>query len=317
MEKGTILIALGGNAIKQADQHGTTEEQLLNVDITVQQLTGIIEQGYRIVLTHGNGPQAGNLLIQQEEAASIVPPQELYVCGAMTQGQIGWMIQNRLGYYLRKKGISMPVASIITQVVVDAHDPDFANPSKPVGPFYTKEQAGKLKNEKGYLLQEVKPGSPRGWRRLVPSPEPKEIIEQQAIKALADSGTLVIASGGGGIPVRRNGDGSFSGVQAVIDKDKAAFILAQTVQADTLMILTDVEHVFLNYNTDKKKPIHTIRVQDMQRYYDDGQFMNGSMGPKVLACLRFVQWGGSRAIITSLDNALGALEGKTGTTIVP
>ena len=317
MGKGTILIALGGNAITHADQRGTTEEQLLNVDITVQQLTSIIEQGYRIVLTHGNGPQAGSLLIQQEEAASIVPPQDLCVCGAMTQGQIGWMIQNRLGYYLQKKGISLPVASIVTQVMVDADDPDFANPSKPVGPFYTKEQADKLKSEKGYLLQEVKPGSRQGWRRVVPSPEPKEIIEQQAIKALVDSGTLVIASGGGGIPVRKNGDGSFSGVQAVIDKDKAAFILAQTVNADTLLILTDVEHVFLNYHTDKKKPIHTIQAREMQQYYDAGHFMNGSMGPKVLACLRFVQWRGARAIITSLDNALEALEGKTGTTILP
>ena len=164
---------------------------------------------------------------------------------------------------------------------------------------------------------DLKPGSPRGWRRIVPSPEPKKIIEHQAIKALVDSGTLVIASGGGGIPVRRNGDGSFSGVQAVIDKDKAAFILAQTVNADTLIILTDVEYVFLNYNTDKKKPIQTIEAQEMQRYYDAGHFMNGTMGPKVLACLRIDQWGGAKAIITSIANALDALAVQTRATIGP
>lgn len=199
----TIVIALGGNAINQADQKGTTEEQLANVDATSRQIARIARRGVRVVVTHGNGPQAGALLIQQEEADPLVPAQTLAACDAMTQGQIGWMIQNRLDCHLAREGLPTRAASVVTQVLVSLEDPDFEDPSKPVGPFYSEEEAARLARGKGYRVRNVKPGAPRGWRRVVPSPEPLEIIEQDIIRRLLDQGVLVIASGGGGIPVSR------------------------------------------------------------------------------------------------------------------
>jgi len=317
MAEKTIVIALGGNAIKQSDQDGTTEEQVANVDVTARQVVSIMENGYRVVITHGNGPQAGNLLIQQEEAADLVPPQDLTVCGAMTQGQIGWMIQNRIGYHLQKRGIYKNAVSIVTQVCVDKQDPDFQDPSKPVGPYYTKEQAELLHRKKGYVVREVKPGSSRPWRRVVPSPEPLEIVEKSAITSLLNQGFIVVASGGGGIPVTQNGDGCYTGVNAVIDKDKAGFKLAQAVKSDILMILTDVEQVFLNYNTDKQQALSSVSLEKCRKYYNEGHFLRGSMGPKILACTRFTEWSGKESIITSLEKASEALEGKAGTRIIP
>jgi hypothetical protein len=192
-----IVIALGGNAIKQADERGTTDEQFHNVDITARQIAKIAKAGYRLVITHGNGPQAGALLIQQEETDSIVPAQTLAVCGAMTQGQIGWMMQNRLAYWLAQEGIEEPVCTVVTQVEVSDQDPDFQDPTKPVGPFYTRKEAERLASEKGYVVKEVKPGAEKGWRRVVPSPEPLDIVEKAGVNALLSSGAIVIASGGG------------------------------------------------------------------------------------------------------------------------
>jgi carbamate kinase len=312
-----VVVALGGNAIKQADEAGTTDEQFRNVDATAAQIAGLVQQGYRVVVTHGNGPQAGALLIQQEQARDLVPPQSLAVCGAMTQGQIGWMLQNRLAVHLAENGIHTPVCTVVTQVEVDDTDPDFADPSKPVGPFYTKETAETLREEKGYEVREVKPGTSRGWRRVVPSPEPISIVEAPAIRTLVSAGSIVIASGGGGIPVKRNQDGSHSGVEAVIDKDRAGFKLAQSVEADTFVILTDVERVALNFGTPEEKHLDRITVAEAASYFEEGQFLKGSMGPKVQACLRFVKWSGKAAIITSLHKAGDALAGKTGTHVVP
>jgi carbamate kinase len=317
MRKEILVIALGGNAINQPHEKGTTEEQFRNVDKTARQAALLAKAGYRLVITHGNGPQAGALLIQQEEAARLVPAQSLAACGAMTQGQIGWMLQNRLAHRLAEAGLSVPVCTVVTQVEVSPEDPDFQNPSKPVGPFYTKEEALALQEQKGYIVKEVKPAAPRGWRRVVPSPEPIDIVEKVPINALLAGGAIVIAGGGGGIPVMKNGDGSYSGVEAVIDKDRAGFKLAQAVAADRFLILTDVEKACLHYNRPNQRPLDRMSVAEAERYLAEGHFLAGSMGPKVQAAVRFVRWSGKEAIITSLDTAQQALEGHTGTRIAP
>jgi len=317
MEGNLLVIALGGNAIKQAQEKGTTEEQFRNVDLTARQIARIAREGYRLVLTHGNGPQAGALLIQQEEGEPAIPAQSLAACGAMTQGQIGWMIQNRLSFWLRQEGIHTPVCTVVTQVVVSEQDPDFQDPSKPVGPFYTREEAHRLQAEKQYVVKEVKPSAARGWRRVVPSPEPQDIVEKDAINALLGSGAIVIASGGGGIPVRRNGDGSYSGVEAVIDKDRAGFVLAQAVGARAFLILTDVEKVWLRYGRPDASPLDRLTVAQARSYLAEGHFLAGSMGPKIEAALRFARWSRGEAVITSLGKALEAILGRTGTRICP
>lgn len=317
MAKERIVIALGGNAIKQAEQQGTTEEQFHNVDVTAQQISKIIEKGYKVVVTHGNGPQAGSLLIQQEEASAQVPAQTLATCGAMTQGQIGWYMQNRLSYHLAADGQPHPVCTVVTQVLVSDEDPDFQDPTKPVGPFYTEEEAKKLEKEKGYVVKLVKPNTPKPWRRVVPSPEPLGIVEEESINALIDSGAIVIASGGGGIPVKKLPDDGLAGVDAVIDKDRAGFKLAQAVKAEKFMVLTDVEHVYIRFNTPGQKALEALTVAEAEKYLADGEFMKGSMGPKVEAAVRFVKWSGKEAIITSLNHASEAIEGKTGTHVVP
>ncbi len=311
-----LVIALGGNAIKQAHEKGTTKEQFKNVDIMAKEIAKIARAGYSIVITHGNGPQAGALLIQQEEADSLVPAQTLAACGAMTQGQIGWMMQNRITHRLAEEGLKVPVCTVVTQVVVSEEDPDFQDPTKPVGPFYTKEEALRLNAEKGYIVKEVKPGIEKGWRRVVPSPEPLDIVEKASINDLLKGGVMVIASGGGGIPVKLNGDGSYSGVEAVIDKDRAGFKLAQAVNADKFLILTDVEKACLNFNKPDQEELDTITTAEAEKYLKEGHFLKGSMGPKVQAAFRFARWSGKETIITSLYKALDAVNGKTGTHIL-
>ncbi len=312
----TVVIALGGNAINLPDQRGTTEEQLANVDASAREIARIARGGARIVVTHGNGPQAGALLIQQEEAGALVPGQSLAACGAMTQGQIGWMIQNRLAFHLRCLGLETPVSSVITQVLVSEDDPDFLDPSKPVGPFYPEAEAVALARDRGWTVKPVRPGSPRAWRRVVPSPEPLGIIEEPVINALLERGMVVIASGGGGIPVARGRDGSLHGVDAVIDKDKAGVALAKAVRADRLLILTDVERACLHFGTPQARCLDELTVTEAESYLREGHFLKGSMGPKVEACLRFVRWSGKPATIGSLSRALDAFEGRTGTRFV-
>ncbi|MFP4483394.1 MAG: carbamate kinase [Spirochaetaceae bacterium] len=317
MSGEVIVVALGGNAIKQAHESGSTEEQFKNVDVTASEIALLAKKGYRVVVTHGNGPQAGALLIQQEEAKELVPPQTLAVCGAMTQGQIGWMLQNRLAFHLGSNQVKSQVATIVTQVEVSADDPDFQDPSKPVGPFYTKEVAEQLREEKGYVVREVKPGTEKGWRRVVPSPEPIDIVERDSVRSLVKDGFIVIASGGGGIPVEKADDGSYTGIEAVIDKDRAGFKLAQAVEAQKFVILTDVEKVALNFGKPDQKDLDKLTVKEAEDYLDAGHFLKGSMGPKVQAAIRFVKWSNKEAIITSLHKAGDALDGKTGTHIVP
>jgi len=283
-----VLIALGGNAIKQPHEKGTYEEQMANVETACQQIAGIARMGYGIVLTHGNGPQVGNLAIQQEQGAHMVPPQPLFVLGSMTQGQIGFMIQQSLQNQLQGDG--RLVATVVTQVLVSLDDPDFQDPSKPVGPYYDEETAKRLARENGWLVKKVRPNGERPWRRVVPSPRPLGIVEAPVIKDLAKKGV-------------------------VIDKDRAGAKLAQEVEADTLLILTDVEHAFLNFGTPKEEPLGSLGVEEAKQYLKEGHFKAGSMGPKVEASIGFVEAGGESAIITSLDKASEALEGKTGTHI--
>ncbi len=312
-----IVVALGGNAICQAHQKGTTQEQLENVDVTASQIAKLIKAGNEVVVTHGNGPQVGDLMVQMEAGKDLVPAQTMYVCGAMTQGQIGWMMANRLQHHLKKMNIKKPVAAVVTQMLVSNDDPDFKDPSKPVGVFYTKEEAMRLKEEMGYTVKEVKPGAEKSWRRVVPSPDPIEIIESEAIAALVKSGVVVIADGGGGIPVREDESGNIVGVDAVIDKDLGGFVLSKVVNADKFVILTDVEKACLNYGKPDQKELGTVTLAEMEKYYEEGHFLKGSMGPKVKACLRFVKNTGKEAIITSLDKVDEAIEGKTGTRIIP
>ena len=310
-----VVVALGGNAIKRADEEGTAEQQFRNVRKTCRQILKLVKMGYRVVVTHGNGPQVGNLLIQQEEASDLVPPQPLDVLDAMTQGQIGYMLQQTLINYLRKEGLNIPVVTVITQVLVSEEDPDFRNPSKPVGPFYTREEAERLRSERGYIVKRVKPGGAKPYRRVVPSPDPISIVEGEAIRSLVDSGAIVIAAGGGGIPVVMDEEGNLKGVEAVVDKDLASERLAEALGADILLILTDVEKVKLNFGRPSERDIDMMTVKEAEKYRREGHFLPGSMEPKVRACIRFLKSGGEKAVITSLDKAVEALEGKTGTTI--
>ncbi len=312
-EKKVVVIALGGNAILQPGQKGAFEEQMANVETTCKQLTQMVLSGkYKIVITHGNGPQVGNILLQNETAKDVAAPMPLYVCGAESQGLIGFMIQQSLHNLLQEAGKGdIPVATVVTQVVVDENDPAFENPSKPVGPFYSEEEAQRLAEEKGYHIKE---DAGRGWRRVVPSPDPIEIFEKEAIRQLIAARSIVIASGGGGIPVVKK-DGKLKGVDAVIDKDLAGERLAVDVEAKIFLILTDVDQVKLNYKTPQEKGISHMTVEEAKRYREEGHFAKGSMEPKVRAAIRFIEAGGEKAIITSLDKAMEALEGKAGTTI--
>lgn len=309
----TITVALGGNAINKPGQKGTPEEQFQNVLNTALQIVKMIDKGHKVIVTHGNGPQVGTLLIQQEAASSQVPPQTLDICGSMTQGQIGYMIQQCIGNELRKEGMHKTVVSLVTQVLVDRNDEAFKNPRKPVGPFFDEAHAKKMISEKGETWIE---DAGRGWRKVVASPIPAGIVEIEAIKQLVDAGFIVVASGGGGIPVIENEDGTLTGVEAVIDKDRAGEVLAEEVKADILMILTDVPYAAVNYGKPEQKNLETVKLSEMKQYFAEGHFKAGSMGPKVQSAIKFVENGGEMAIICALENAVDALESGKGTIIV-
>lgn len=314
MEKKTVVVALGGNALLQVGQKGTFEEQMQNVYNAAEQLTDMVLSGkWRLVITHGNGPQVGNILLQNEAGKHLVPPMPMDVCGAESQGMIGYMLQQALRNILAQRGrTDIPVVTVVTQVLVDKNDPAFQNPTKPVGPFYTKEEALRLKEEKGWHVVE---DAGRGWRRVVPSPDPKAIVEKDAIRILVENHAIVIASGGGGIPVIKE-NGTYRGVEAVIDKDLAGERLAEDVGAQVFLILTDVDRVRLNYRKPNEVALSRMTVSEAKRYLAEGHFAKGSMEPKVKACVRFVEAGGELAIIASLNQATAALEGRAGTQIV-
>jgi carbamate kinase len=310
-----IVIALGGNAIKQWNQEGSAGEQLENLRRSCSHMMKIVKRGYPIVITHGNGPQVGNLLIQQERSVREIPPQPLDVCDAMTQGQIGYMIQQTLVNELKDAGINRDVVTLITQVMVDKEDPGFLNPTKPIGLFYSKIQKEKYGKHRGHVFQKVEMKGER-YRRVVPSPNPLQILEDKVIKSLFESGVIVIASGGGGVPVILDDEGHIRGIEAVIDKDLAGEKLAESVGADRLMILTEVDQVYLNFGKKEQKGFRTLRLEEAKKYLGEGQFPAGSMGPKIEACIRFIEYGGEKAIITCLECADEALEGRGGTQII-
>lgn len=307
-----IVIALGGNALQSKNSAPTAEGQLEVVKNTCERIADISEAGYELAIVHGNGPQVGRILLASETANSVTPAMPFDVCGAMSQGYIGYHIQQCLKYALNKRGINHPVLTVATQMVVDKNDPGFSNPTKPIGPFYTKEEAEALEKERGYTVRE---DAGRGYRRVVASPIPQKIVEINAIRSLWDS-SIVICCGGGGIPVVENIDGTLDGVPAVIDKDFAAELLAEQVDADILMILTEVEKVAINWGKENQQDLDHMSLKEAAEYVEEGQFAPGSMLPKVLACMKFARsYPQKKAIITSLDKATEALAGNTGTVI--
>ncbi len=303
-----IVIAIGGNALLNPARGSPTEQQRL-IDGTCGEIARIILKGYDVVLTHGNGPQIGNLLAMQEECA-LVHPQPLDVCGAQTQGMLGYSLQQSLDNRLRESGITKLVATVLTQVVVDASSSSFNNPTKPIGIYYPEKRAQEMIAHGIKMIHDKK-----GYRRVVPSPMPLQLVEEDVIKELTALGVVVIAAGGGGIPVVRK-NGSLAGVEAVIDKDLTGSLLASAIGAETFLILTDVEKAALNYGKDNQVDLDEITVPEAERYIEEGHFGKGSMEPKILAALRFIKSGGKQAIITSLDKAIEALEGKAGTRVV-
>mgnify|MGYP002641138273 CR=1 FL=1 len=311
----TIVVALGGNAILQESDVGTVQEQFQNIERACEHLIPIIRDGHRLIITHGNGPQVGNLLIQQEASQSIVPALPLDACVAMTQGQIGSMIQQALTNCLVSAGIQREVVTMVTHFSVDSTDPDFQEFSKPVGPFFDAEtKAQHLAN--GHIVKEIRPGNDKPYRRTVPSPLPLRLLERNALKLLTESGSIVIAAGGGGIPLLRLDDDTFRTIEAVIDKDRAGEKLAESVIADIYMILTDVSAVSINYGTDKQEELSVVTASEGKRHFENGQFASGSMGPKVMSCLEFIEFGGDEAIIAGLESAADALAGLSGTHFV-
>jgi carbamate kinase len=310
--KEKVLIALGGNALLRAGEKGTAQDQLKHVERTAKYFLEIIKEGYLINVTHGNGPQVGAILLQNELSSDTIPSMPLDICGAESQGLIGYMIQRLTFNQITKQKDDIKVVTVLTQVLVDKNDIAFKNPSKPVGPYYTKEESDRLRIEKKWAMVEQ---IGKGYRRCVPSPEPKEVIEAFSIKELFDKKVIVVSCGGGGIPVIKNEDGTLTGIEAVIDKDKTAALLAKTVKADILMILTDVEKAYINFHKPDQKELNDITLKEAREYIDEGQFGKGSMGPKMEAACRFVEAGGKKSIITSLEKALLALKGKTGTII--
>ena len=307
-----VGIALGGNAGEEKGLPPTSQSQMNVVSKTSEYIAELSAFGYELVIVHGNGPQVGRILLATEAASHVTPALPFDVCGAMSQGYIGYHIQQALRKSLEKRNRHLPVVTVITQLVVDEHDPAFESPAKPIGPFYTETEARALEKEKGYVMKE---DAGRGWRRVVASPEPLEIVEIDTIKTLWDS-TITVTCGGGGIPVVRNADGSLRGVAAVIDKDLAAERLAEGMEADILMILTEVEQVCLYFNTPDQKALGRITAAEAKQYVAEGHFAPGSMLPKMQAAIRFAESkAGRKAIITSLYKAEEALAGRTGTVI--
>jgi len=310
-----VVIALGGNALLRPEQRGTYEELVENVKVVCRQIEKVVDQGHQVVLTHGNGPQVGDLALQQS-ATSEVPENPLHVLDAMTQGEIGYLVQRELGNLLRSKGSERPVVSLITQVLVSPDDSSFKSPSKPIGPFYSEVDAGKARAEKHFVVKKVEKVGRRSYRRVVPSPEPVSIVESKAIADMIESGSIVIAGGGGGIPVIRKRDSVYEGIDAVVDKDLCAEKLAEAVGADALLILTNVEQVKVDHGTTHERGLDRMTASEAKRFLSEGQFPAGSMGPKVTACVRFVQQGGKFGAIASIEHAVEALDGKAGTRIV-
>ena len=307
------LIAFGGNALLPENQGGVQAEQMKNAEKAAELMVHIVRKGYELIIVHGNGPQVGNLLIQQEEAVTKVPPYTLDVCDAMTEGSMGFMLDRAITNELRRHSIDKDVITLVTQVLVDVNDPAFENPTKPVGPFYTKFRAQQLVREKKWTMVE---DAGRGYRKVVPSPKPIDIVPKWIISDLVRAGRIVIAAGGGGIPVILNGRGLFEGVEAVIDKDYAASLIAREVKVDLFIILTGTERVYLDFGKPEQKEMPVMTIEEAQTHLDGGQFPPGSMGPKIRAAVEYVKAGGKEVLITDANHLKAALINRSGTRIV-
>lgn len=312
MKQKIALIAFGGNAILPKNQRGLQSEQMKNAQKAARLMGHIVKKGYELIIVHGNGPQVGNLLIQMEESTNKVPPFSLEVCDAMTEGSMGFMLEKALINELRKNSLDKEAATIITQVVVDREDPAFENPSKPIGPFYTQYRAQMLAREKKWVMIE---DAGRGYRKVVPSPQPIDIVPKRTIHDLVLSGKIVICAGGGGIPVIINGRGLFQGVEAVIDKDFASSLIASEVKADLFIILTNVERVYLNYGAENEEALNEMTIKEAEKFIKQGHFPSGSMGPKIQAAIEYIKNGGKEVLITSASHLKAALINRSGTKI--
>ena len=308
-----VVVALGGNALLRRGEDDSYENMFRSARSAAEKIADIAATGWGVVVTHGNGPQVGRILLQQEAARGWVHPMPLDVCGAESQGQIGYLLQVTVGDVFFERGMERPVATVLSLTRVRPDDPAFADPTKPIGPFYEEEEAKKLAAAQGWVMR---PDPHGGWRRVVPSPDPYSIVEAAVIRQLVGEGVIVIASGGGGVPVIDDGP-RLTPKEGVVDKDLAAAILARDVEASTLLILTDIDRVQRGFGTEHAEPIETISATEARELLDGGEFPAGSMGPKVEAAVRFVEQGGSRAAIGDLESAVAVLRGEAGTSIVP
>ena len=309
----TAVVAIGGNSLIRAGEKGLVEEQRVNARRTAEAIVEIVQDGYAVAVTHGNGPQVGAALLRSERSAGQVYRHPLDVCVATTQGEIGYILQQALGEAMAEAGLEHGVATILSQVVVAADDPSMNAPSKPVGPFMSQREAEARRDEEGWQIVE---DAARGWRRVVPSPVPLEIVEERVICDLIRRGMLVIALGGGGIPVVRE-NGRLRGIEAVIDKDRASALLATSLHVDQLIISTDTDRIYLDYKTPRQRALDQVTAAELRRYYEDGHFPPGNMGPKVEAALSFMENGGHEAIITRYEQLVDAVHGRAGTHILP
>ena len=314
MEAGNkVVVALGGNALIRTGQRGTVYEQFANARRAIVGIVNLIKREYRLILTHGNGPQVGNIMIRVKEALGKAYDVPLGVAVAESQGEMGYMIEQTLQNRLILENIQISVVTVLTQVICARDDPSLRKPEKPIGPFYLKDEAETLIAAGLRMVED----SGRGWRHVVPSPNPLSIVEKETIKKLVDLGVIVIAAGGGGMPVYVEEDGTYEGIDAVVDKDLASSVLASDILADELFILTSVDHVMLDFDTPHPKPLRRVDTETLKGHLADGQFPPGSMGPKIRASIRFIEEGGESVLITSPEKLLEALEGKVGTRIVP
>jgi Carbamate kinase len=315
-EQGSIpdrlVIAIGGNATHPEGIRGTPSEQAAVAAGLGEALLPVMELGNELIITHGNGPVVGKIMLRQYYAREAIPPMRLDVCVAHSQGGIGYMLIQALENAMRREGVARQAACVVTQVEVDAQDPAFEKPSKPIGPFFKEKEAEEFER-KGWRMAE---DAGRGWRHCVASPEPRSILNLHVVRALLDAGTVVIAGGGGGIPVVRDANGDWRGVQAVVDKDLTSALLARSLGIPDLLILTAVERVAVDFNTPRQRFLDRVSLAEMRAYQRDGHFARGSMGPKVEAAIRHLECGGQRAIIAHLERALPALAGETGTHVV-
>ncbi len=311
--KKSAVIAIGGNAIQGPKEPATAEVMRKNLRTTASYLVDALDD-LNVVITHGNGPQVGNLMVQQDHAKKIIPPLPIDINDAYTQGMLGYLIIQAFENQLIKRNINRNCAGLVTQVVVDPNDEAFLNPTKPVGPFYTKEEAETLAREKGWKIKE---DAGRGYRRVVPSPQPLDVVEKSLISDLMKKGIITVTVGGGGIPVMIKEDGSIEGVEAVIDKDRASSLLARMLDVDVFVILTGVEKVYINFGKADQKALDRITVTQAKAYMEDGHFPKGSMGPKIESAIAFVQTTKRQCIITSLEKVSEAFNGETGTFIIP